>query len=48
MRSELVAYVDPRDSAATAEQMRMPRQRSWSPVLEDFVRHRDRKYAFNA
>jgi hypothetical protein len=46
MRSELVAFVDPKDSAGQAALMAMPRQRSWGSVIEEFVRHKDRKYAF--
>lgn len=46
MRSKLVAYVDPKDLADQAALMAMPRQRSWGSVVEDFVRHRDRKYLF--
>jgi hypothetical protein len=48
MRSELVAYVEPKDTAAQAELMSLPRQRSWGSVVEAFVRHRDRKYAFDS
>jgi hypothetical protein len=48
MKSELVAYVDPTDSKAQAELMARPRQRSWGSVVEEFVRHRDRKYTFDA
>jgi len=48
MRSELVAFVDAKDSAAQAELMAMPHQRSWGSVVEDFVRHLDRKYVFDA
>jgi hypothetical protein len=46
MRSELVAFVDTTDSTGQATLMAMPRQRSWGSVIEDFVRHRDRKYTF--
>jgi hypothetical protein len=48
MRSELVAFVSPKDAATQAALMAMPRQRSWGSVVEDFVRHRDRKYVFDA
>ena len=48
MRSELVAYVDQTDSVAQAELMAMPRQRSWGSVVDEFVRHQDRKYLFDA
>jgi hypothetical protein len=48
MRSELVAYVDPKDSTAQAELMAMPRQRSWGSVVEEFVRHSDWKYNFDS
>lgn len=44
LRSELVAFADPEDSAAMARLMGLPGQRSWGSVLEDFVLHRDRKY----
>jgi hypothetical protein len=47
MRSELVAFVDPKDTAAQAALMSLPRQRSWGSVVEDFVRHYDRKYVFD-
>ena len=46
MRSELVAYVDPKDTAGQAVLMTMPRQRSWGSVVEDFVRHPERKHKF--
>ena len=46
-RSELVAFVPTKDEAARSELMRLPRQRSWGSVLEDFVRHRDRKCRFD-
>ena len=48
MRSELVAFVGSDDKARRAALMELPRQRSWGSVVEDFVRHRDRKYAFDA
>jgi hypothetical protein len=48
MRSELVAFVGPKDTAARAALMDRPRQRSWGSVVEDFVRHRDGKYTFDA
>ena len=48
MRSELVAFVGPKDGARRAALMTLPRQRSWGSVVEDFVRHRDRKYSFDA
>jgi hypothetical protein len=48
MRSELVAFVSPKDAAAQAKLMGMDRQRSWGSVVEEFVRHRDRKYVFDA
>jgi hypothetical protein len=48
MRSELVAFVGPEDSAGRAALMAMSRQRSWGSVVEDFVRHRDRKYTFDS
>jgi len=34
--------------ASRAALMNEPRQRSWGSVVEDFVRHRDRKYTFDA
>lgn len=46
MRSELVAFIGPDDEARRAALMNEPRQRSWGSVVEDFVRHRDRKYLF--
>ncbi len=46
MRSELVAFVGPKDPVRRAALMKEPRQRSWGSVVEDFVRHRDRKYTF--
>jgi hypothetical protein len=46
MRSDLVAYVDPKDLAGQAALMSMPRQKSWGSVVEEFVRHKDRKYVF--
>ena len=48
MRSELVAFVGPKDEARRAALMALPRQRSWGSVVEDFVRHRDRKYTFDS
>ncbi|MGI0132813.1 MAG: hypothetical protein ACREDK_06970 [Thermoplasmata archaeon] len=48
LRSDLVAYVNPKDSAGQAELMALPRQRSWGSVVEDFVRHMDRKYDFDS
>lgn len=48
MRSELVAFIGPKDSARRTALMNEPRQRSWGSVVEDFVRHRDRKYTFDA
>lgn len=48
MRSELVAFVGPKDEARRAALMATPRQRSWGSVVEDFVRHRDRKYTFDS
>jgi hypothetical protein len=48
MRSELVPFVDQKDTAAVAELMSRPRQRSWGSVVEDFVRHTDRKYTFDS
>jgi hypothetical protein len=48
MRSELVAFVSPKDTAAMVELMALPRQKSWGSVVEDFVQHRDRKYAFDS
>ena len=48
MRSELVAFVDQKDSAGQAALMAMPRQRSWGSVVEAFTRHRDRKYTFGS
>jgi hypothetical protein len=47
-RSELVAFIGPDDNARRAGLMNEPRQRSWGSVVEDFVRHRDRKYTFDA
>jgi hypothetical protein len=46
MRSELVAFVDTKDSAGQAALMAMPRQKSWGSVVEDFVLHTDHKYTF--
>jgi len=47
MRSELVAFIGPSDETRRAALMSEPRQRSWGSVVEDFVRHRDRKYTFD-
>jgi hypothetical protein len=47
-RSELLAFIGPDDNARRAELMNEPRQRSWGSVVEDFVRHRDRKCKFDA
>jgi hypothetical protein len=47
-RSELVAFIGPEDHARRAELLHLPRQRSWGSVVEDFVRHADRKYTFNS
>jgi hypothetical protein len=48
VRSELVAHVDPRDAAGQTALMTMARQRSWGSVVEDFFRHQDWKYTFDA
>jgi hypothetical protein len=48
MRSELVAFSGPDDETRRAALMSEPSQRSWGSVVEDFVRHRDRKYTFDA
>ncbi len=48
MRSELVAFVDPKDSAGQEALLAMTRQRSWGSVVKDFVRHTDRKYVFES
>ncbi|MGC2359932.1 MAG: helix-turn-helix domain-containing protein, partial [Thermoplasmata archaeon] len=48
VRSELVAFIGPDDEARRAALMNESRQRSWGSVVEDFVRHRDRKYTFDA
>ncbi|MCI4327655.1 MAG: hypothetical protein L3K16_08520 [Thermoplasmata archaeon] len=48
MRSELVAFVGPKDAAGSARLMELPRQRSWGSVVEDFVRHPERKYIFDS
>jgi hypothetical protein len=48
MRSELVAFIGTDDEARRAALMNEPRQRSWGSVVEDFVRHRDRKYVFDS
>ena len=47
LRLELVAFTDPEDSTGMARLMALPRQRSWGSVVEDFVRHQDRKYTFD-
>ena len=47
MRSQLVAFVGPKDEARRAALMALPRQRSWGSVVEEFVRHKDRKYTFD-
>jgi hypothetical protein len=47
-RSELVAFVGPNDSAGRAALMELPRQRSWGSVVEDFVRHPERKYVYDS
>jgi hypothetical protein len=46
-RSELVAFIGPEDQARRANLMGLPPQRSWGSVVEDFVRHTDRKYTFD-
>lgn len=46
-RSELIAYIPPGDSLARTKLMELPRQRSWGSVVEAFVRHQDRKYAYD-
>jgi hypothetical protein len=43
----LVAFVNPKDTAAQVDLMALTRQRSWGSVVEDFVRHKDRKYVFD-
>jgi hypothetical protein len=48
MRSELVAFVGLKHSARRATLMALPRQRSWGSVVEEFIRHRDRKYVFDS
>jgi hypothetical protein len=48
MRSELVAFVGPNDTAGRAALMELHRQRSWGSVVEDFVQHTDRKYTFDS
>jgi hypothetical protein len=48
LRSELVAFTDPEDSAGQAHLRDMPRQKSWGSVVEDFVNHHDWKYTFDA
>jgi len=48
MQSELVPFVGPKDTDGRAALMHLPRQRSWGSVLEDFVRHEDRKYTFDS
>lgn|GEM_PF-6590669 len=48
MRSELVAFIRSDDDGRRAGLMDEPRQRSWGSVVEDFVRHRDRKYIFDS
>jgi hypothetical protein len=48
MRSELVAFIGPSDDVRRAALMNEPRQRSWGSVVEDFVRHQDRKYILGA
>jgi hypothetical protein len=45
-RSELVAFVGPKDKAAREALMLLARQRSWGSVVEVFARHRDRKCTF--
>jgi hypothetical protein len=47
-RSELMAFIGPEDHARRAELMHLSRQRSWGSVVEDFVRHTDRKYTFDS
>jgi hypothetical protein len=47
VRSELVAFIGPKDAVAQAAPMALPRQRSWGSVVEDFVRHPERKYVFD-
>jgi hypothetical protein len=39
-------FVSPKDPAANAALMALPRQRSWGSVVEDFVRYKGRKYTF--
>ncbi len=47
-RSELIAYIPTTDELSRAKLMDLPRQRTWASVLESFIRHRDRKYDFDA
>lgn len=47
MRSELIAFVSPKDGAAYSDLMSRPHQRSWGSVVEAFVRHHDWKYTFD-
>ena len=48
IRSELVAFVGPKDDARRAALMAKPRQRSWESVVEAFARHRGRKCTFDS
>ncbi len=48
MRFELVAFVGSKGEARRAALMALPHRRSWRSVIEDFVRHRDRKYTFDS
>lgn len=47
MRSELIAFVSPKDGAAYSALMSLPHQRSWGSVVEAFVDHHDWKYGFD-
>jgi hypothetical protein len=44
---ELVPFISTKDQAARDALMLLPRQRTWGSVVEAFVRHRDRKCAFD-
>jgi hypothetical protein len=47
LRSELIAFVSPKDGATYTALMSRPHQRSWGSVVEAFVRHHDWKYTFD-
>ena len=48
MRSELITFIDPKDTPGRSAFMALPRQRSWGSVVEIFAEHHDRKYTLDS